>query len=49
MAFAKLNAFMRKSAQCSFEGLHAAAAAALDSFSPTHCSNLFRHENYGPG
>jgi transposase len=46
MAFAKLKAHLRESAERSFEGLHTATAKALDSFSPAHCANFFRHANY---
>ena len=46
MAFAKLKAHLRHAAQRSFDGLQAALAQALDSFSPDHCANFFRHANY---
>jgi transposase len=46
MAFAKLKAFLRQSAQRTFQGLQDATAKALDSFSPAHCSNFFRHACY---
>lgn len=46
MAFSKLKAFLRQAAQRSFQGLQTATAEALDSFSPTHCTNYFRHANY---
>ena len=46
MAFAKLKAHLRHAAQRSFDGLQAALAQALDSFSSDHCTNFFRHANY---
>jgi transposase len=46
MAFSKLKAFLRQASQRTFEGLHTATANALDAFSPTHCSNFFRHAQY---
>ena len=46
MAFAKLKAFLRHAGRRTFEGLHVATAQALETFSPTHCSNFFRHANY---
>lgn len=46
MAFAKLKAHLRQSAQRTLEGLQNATAKALDSFSPAHCANFFRHANY---
>ena len=46
MAFAKLKAHLRQAAQRTFEGLEAAVAQALETFSPEHCSNFFRHAKY---
>lgn len=46
MAFAKLKAALRRAAQNTFSGLINALAEALDTFSPTHCSNFFRHASY---
>jgi transposase len=46
MAFAKLKAHLRHAAQRTFEGLHTAAAQALDSFSSAQCANFLRHANY---
>jgi hypothetical protein len=46
MAFAKLKAFLRQAAQRTFQGLQSATAQALDTFSPAHCSNFFRHAHY---
>lgn len=46
MAFAKLKASLRKTAARSLPGLIKATARALDSFSPEHCGNFFRHAQY---
>jgi transposase len=46
MAFSKLKSFVRHASQRTFEGLHTATANALDTFTPTHCSNFFRHAQY---
>jgi len=46
MAFAKLKAALRSAAQTTFNGLLSALASALDSFSPLHCQNFFRHASY---
>jgi len=46
MAFSKLKAFMRQAAQRSWHGLQEATAQALDTFSPSHCTNFFHHANY---
>ena len=46
MAFAKLKSALRGASQTTFEGLVAAVAIALDSFSPDHCLNFFRHASY---
>jgi len=46
MAFAKLKAFLRAKAQTTFDGLLGALAEALETFSPAHCQNFFRHANY---
>ena len=46
MAFAKLKAALRASAQRNFDGLLAATATAIASFSSDHCLNFFRHALY---
>jgi len=46
MAFAQLKAALRAAAQITFDGLVKAVAAALNSFSETHCCNYFRHASY---
>lgn len=46
MAFSKLKAFLRQSAQRTFLGLQGALAQALDSFTSSHCRNFFLHANY---
>jgi len=46
MAFAKLKSALRGASQTTFEGLVAAVAVALDSFSAAHCLNVFRHASY---
>lgn len=46
MAFAKLKAHLRHTAARSWDTLLQAVAAALDAFTPDHCSNFFRHANY---
>ena len=46
MAFAKLKAALRSAAQTTLQGLTKAVAKALKTFSPTHCSNFFRHASY---
>jgi len=46
MAFAKIKAHMRAFAPRSFEQIVSSLNEALDSFSETICSNLFRHANY---
>lgn len=46
MAFAKLKAFLRKSAERTLDMLERATVRALDSFTKTQCSNFFRHANY---
>jgi transposase len=45
-AFAKLKAFLRKSAERTLDGLQNATAQALDSFTQDHCSNFFKHAQY---
>jgi transposase len=45
-AFAKLKAHLRQAAARTLEDLHAALAAALNSFSPQHCQGFFRHAQY---
>ena len=46
MAFSKLKDFMKKKAERTFEGIQNALAEALDTFTPTICSNLLSHANY---
>jgi transposase len=46
MAFAKLKAHLRQRAARTLDELHSALAAALDSFSATHCHGFFRHAQY---
>lgn len=46
MAFSKLKAHLRRHAARDFETLLKALASTLDTFSPTHCINFFRHANY---
>lgn len=46
MAFAKFKAHLRQQAERTFEGLHTASAAALNSFTPAQCANFLRHANY---
>jgi transposase len=46
LAFAKLKAHLRQAAARNLEALHSALAAALNSFSPQHCRNFFRHAQY---
>jgi transposase len=46
LAFAKLKAHLRQKAARSLDDLHSALAAALNSFSATHCRGFFRHAQY---
>jgi transposase len=46
-AFAKLKAFVRKTAERTVEGLWRRLGEALDEFSPRECENLIRHCGYG--
>ena len=46
-AFAKLKAHVRKAAARTIEALEIAAAAALLTFKPIECENLFAHAGYG--
>lgn len=46
MLFSKLKSFLRERAARTFEDLIPAMADALQSVSPSHCSNLFRHAQY---
>ena len=46
MAFAKLKAHLRQRAARTLDELHSALAAALNSFSATHCQGFFRHAQY---
>jgi transposase len=45
-AFAKLKAFLRKSAARTVEALTTAIAAALDTFTSTECGNYLRNAGY---
>ena len=45
-AFSKLKAFLRQRAARTFVGLRRATAQALDSFTPSHCTQFFRHAQY---
>jgi transposase len=46
MAFAKLKAALRRASKRTLAGLIKAVAAALETFTPTHCANFFRHASY---
>jgi len=46
LAFAKLKAHLRQKAARTLDELQAALAAALNSFSTTHCRGFFRHARY---
>lgn len=46
MAFAKLKAHLRQAARRTFRRLLRATAAALDTFTPTHCRNFLQHAQY---
>ena len=46
LAFAKLKAHLRQRAARTLDELHSALAAALNSFSATHCQGFFRHAQY---
>lgn len=46
MAFSKLKSFLKKQGERTFENLQASTVKALDSFSPTICSNFLKHANY---
>jgi transposase len=48
LAFAKLKAHLRQRAARTLDELHSALAAALNSFSATHCRGFFRHAQYAP-
>lgn len=48
-AFSKLKAILRKAAARTIEDLWAAIAAALDTFTPTQCSNFFAACGYNQG
>lgn len=45
-AFAKLKAQLRRASARTLADLHAALAAALNTFSATHCQGFFRHAQY---
>ncbi len=45
-AFAKLKAGLKKAAKRTFLTLRRATARVLDTFSPEHCANFFRHCGY---
>lgn len=44
--FAKLKAALRQACARTLEALQQATAVALDSFTPEHCLNFFRHAHY---
>jgi transposase len=46
MAFSKLKSHLRHTAARSLPKLVKAAAAALETFTPEHCRNFFRHAEY---
>jgi transposase len=46
LAFAKLKAHLRQRAARTLDELHSALAAAINSFSATHCRGFFRHAQY---
>jgi transposase len=46
LAFAKLKAHLRQAAARNLDALDRALAAALNSFSPRHCRDFFRHAQY---
>jgi transposase len=46
LAFAKLKTHLRQAAARNLEALHSALAAGLNSFSPHHCRDFFRHAQY---
>jgi transposase len=46
MAFSKLKAELRRRAARTLPSLVKAAAAALETFTPEHCRNFFRHAKY---
>ena len=46
LAFAKLEALLRKAGERTVEGLWAFLGRALDAFSPQECRNYFRHCGY---
>jgi len=46
LAFAKLKAHLRQRAARTVDELQSALAAALNSFSSTHCRGFFRHAQY---
>ena len=48
-AFSKLKAILRKAAARTIEDLWAAIAAALDTFTPSQCSNFFAACGYNQG
>ena len=47
-AIAKIKALLRKAAARTVEGLDAAIAAALDTFTPDECANYFTNSGYEP-
>lgn len=47
-AFSKLKAYLRKAASRTKHALWTAVAAALDTFSPEECANLFTATGYEP-
>ena len=46
LAFAKLKAALRASAARGWDDLSRATADALNTFTPEHCTNFFRHAQY---
>jgi len=46
MAFAKLKAYIRGKSPREFPQLMGTLADALETFSPEHCRNFFKHGNY---
>ena len=48
LAFAKLKAFLRKTAARTIPDLWAAVAQAIESFQPDECLGYFAHAGYDP-
>ena len=49
MMFAKLKTLLRKFKERTIDQLWDRIGIVLDEFSPTECSNYFRHDGYGAG